>query len=158
VSRYSQSKWWFQFEMCAEPVGNYEKLFSSPWVCSSLPQVVVSQSVLRDRDGIVLPADLAVIVEQRDAFGVVGSLVVGLIGEEHVVLAEFVGDGVWILRRGFVPEREMALAAENIGAEDASVVGEMGHGEPSGLSSRWDGGATVSSYGTGELIFLSRAM
>ena len=44
-------------------------------------EVVVSEAVLRDGDGVVLQADVAVIVELRDAGGIVGAAVVGLFGE-----------------------------------------------------------------------------
>ena len=71
---------------------------------------------------------MAVIVELRNAGGVVEALVVRLLGEEHVVFAECVGGRVRILRGSFVPEGEMALAADQVGAEDASVVGETGQG------------------------------
>jgi hypothetical protein len=64
-----------------------------------------------------------VIVELGNAGVIVVSLVVGLFGEEHVVLAEFVGIGVGIFIGRFVSEGEMAFAAEQIGAEDAAIVG-----------------------------------
>ena len=55
------------------------------------------------------------------------SRVVGLFGEEHVVLAELAGIGIGIFGRRFVPESELAFGAQDVGAEDAAIVGESGH-------------------------------
>ncbi len=132
MSRYSQSKLWFQTQsprgFCsrfeAQPVGNQEEVRASGRISSASPEVVISQSELGDGDGVVLQADMSVIVELGNTGGVVGALVVGLLGKEHVVFAEFVGCGVRIVHRSLMPKGEVALAAQKIGAEDATVVGE----------------------------------
>src|ERR1051326_1952699 len=69
-----------------QPVGNQEKLFAALGIGGAAPEIVVAQSKLRDGDGIVLQADLAVIVELRNAGWIVSAAVVGFLGEEHVVL------------------------------------------------------------------------
>jgi hypothetical protein len=91
-----------------------------------MEEIVVPQAVLRDRDRVVLQADAAVIVEQRHTGGIVGAGIVGLIREQHVVFAEFGGTRIRILCRSLVPECEMALPAEEVGAENASIVAETG--------------------------------
>ena len=74
----------------------------------------------------LLQADFAAIVELWDAGRIIRTLVVGLFGEEHVVLAEIAGAGIRILGRSLVPEGEVAVAAEEVGAEDASIIAETG--------------------------------
>ena len=76
-------------EVRAEPVGDDKEFSAAFWVRAAAEEIVVSQSVLRDGDGVVLQADLAVIVELRNAAGIVEALIVGLLGEQHVVFAEF---------------------------------------------------------------------
>src|ERR1051326_2094950 len=117
-----------RLQVGGQPVGNQEKLFAALGIGGAAPEIVVAQSKLRDGDGIVLQADLAVIVELRNAGWIVSAAVVGFLGEEHVVLTEFPGSGVRIFGGSFVPEREMAFAAEDVGAKDTPVVGEGGHG------------------------------
>lgn len=116
------------FEVGAEPVGGEEEFSAAVGGGGAAVKIVVSQAVLRDRNGVVLQADVAVIVELRNARGIVVTLIVGLLGEGHVVFAEFGGGGVGIFRGSFVPESEMAFAAEEVGAEDSSVVAEAGQG------------------------------
>src|SRR5579859_3215294 len=116
-----------RFKVRGQPVGNQEKFLAAFWIGSAAPEVVVAQSKLRDGDGIVLQADVAVIVELRNAGWIVSAAVVSFLREEHIVLAEFAGSGVRIFGGSFVPEREMAFAAEDVGAKDTPVVGEAGH-------------------------------
>ncbi len=115
-------------EARAEPVRDYEEFAASFWVGRAMVQVVVSQSVLRDRDGVVLQADAAVIVELRDAGRIVEAPIVRLLGEQHVVFAQFLDGRIRILRGSFMPERKVALATEKVGAENAAVVAEAGQG------------------------------
>src|ERR1051326_4525568 len=110
------------FKMVAEPVGDEEEFLTAVGIGGAAEEIVVSQAVLRDGDGVVLQADVAVIVELGDTGGVVSAAVVGFLGEEHVVLAECCRAGVGIFGGSFVPESEMAFAAEHVGAEDAAVV------------------------------------
>ena len=113
-------------EVRAEPVGGQEKLFSSFEIAAATEEVVVPQAVLRNRDWVVLPADAAVIIEDWDAVGIVGTRIVGLLGEQHVIFAEFAGGRIWILCGSLVPEGEMALPPEEVGTENASIVAETG--------------------------------
>ena len=92
------------FEVRSEPVGGEEELSAALRVGGLAKEIVVSQAVLRDRDGVVLQADFAVIVELRDARGIVRTLIVGLLGELHVVFAELAGGGMGIFGGSFVPE------------------------------------------------------
>ena len=112
--------------MSAEPVRYAEELLLTAGVAGALPKVVITQAVLGDSDRVVLQADVSVIVELRNAVRVIGTLIVRLFGKEHVVLAEFVQSDVGILRGSLMPESEMAVAAEEIRAENASVVIESG--------------------------------
>src|SRR5271169_3991396 len=99
-------------QMRTEPVGNDKEFSPTLWVRAAPVQVVVSQSILRDGDGVVLQADPAVIVELRNAGGIIEALIVGLLGEQHVVFAEFARGRIWILSGGFVPEGEVAFATD----------------------------------------------
>src|SRR5579863_1755855 len=116
------------FQVGTEPFGGEEESLAAGGIGGAAEKIVVAQAVLRDRDGVVLQADVAVIVELRHSGGIVGALVVGFFGEEHVVLAQVGDSGVAIGGGSFVPEGEMAFATEEVGAEDASVVAERGHG------------------------------
>ena len=58
---------------------------------------------------------------------VVSARIVGLFGEEHVILAKLTGTGIGIFRRRVVPESQLAFAAQDVGAENAAAVGESGH-------------------------------
>ena len=49
------------------------------------PRIEPREAVLRDRDRVVLPADVAAIVEQRDAVRIEGSPVARLPGKSHEV-------------------------------------------------------------------------
>src|ERR1700674_776364 len=99
-------------KMLHEPVGDTQEFVTAVPVPAAAEEVVVAQSVLRDRDGIVLPADLATVIQLRNAERVVGASVISLFGERHVVLAEFAGVRTQILLGNFMPEREMALATQ----------------------------------------------
>src|SRR5580658_3911650 len=110
------------FEVGAEPVGSDEELSAALGIGGAAVEIVVAESVLRDGDGVVLQADVAMIVELRDTGGIVGALIVGLFGEQHVVLAQFGGGRVGIPGGSFVPEGEMTFAAEEVGAENAAVI------------------------------------
>ena len=112
------------FETRTEPGCNQKEFFPTNWIPSCLPEVVVSQAELSNRDGVVLQAYAAVVVELRNSRSVEGSVVVGLLGEGHVVLPQFRRRCTWILSRCLMPEREMAVAAEQVGAEDSSIVAE----------------------------------
>src|SRR5215472_11882019 len=115
-------------EVGAEPFGDSKEplfAFDTP---ATAPKVVAAQAVLRNRDRVVLQADVSVIVELRDALYVVGAPIVGLFREWHVVFAEFGGAGVRIFCGSFVPEGEMAIASEEVGTEDSAVVGESWQG------------------------------
>ncbi len=66
-------------EVSAEPIGDYEEFSAALRIGSAPIQVVVSQPVLRDGNRVVLQADLAMIVELRNASGVVEALIVRLL-------------------------------------------------------------------------------
>src|SRR5208283_3466491 len=112
------------FEVCAEPVGSEEKFLSPFKIAALTEKVVVAQAVLRDGDRVVLHADTSVIVKQRNAVWIVSTRIVGLLGEQHVVFAEFAGGRMRIRCWSLVPEGEVALPTEKVGAEDASIVAE----------------------------------
>ena len=57
-------------------------------VLGAKKKIEVPQTPLRDCNRVVLQADVAVVVEQGNAGGVVGSGVAGLLEEGHVVFAE----------------------------------------------------------------------
>ena len=109
-------------EVREEPVCGEKEFALAFGICGAAKEIVISQGVLRDCDGVVLAANLAVIVKLRDAVRVVDALVVSFLGEEHVIFAEVAGGGIEILRGSFMPEGEVAFAAEEVGAEDAAVV------------------------------------
>jgi len=115
-------------EVRQEPVRGEKELALAFGICGAAKEIVVSQGVLRDCDGVVLAANLAVIVKLRDAVGVIDALVVGLRGKGHVIFTEVTGGGVEVFRGNFMPEGELALAAEKIGAENAAVVVQAGQG------------------------------
>lgn len=123
-------------EIGAEPVGDAEELFFSVGLAGTVPQVAVSQTVLSDGDRVILQTDMTVIVELGNAVRVVGSLIIRLFGEEHVVLAELTRARVMIFRGFFVPESEVTIAAEYIGTQDTTVIAERGQGRTIESSSR----------------------
>jgi hypothetical protein len=98
-------------EVRCEPVGGYEEFSAAFRIGGLAEEIVVSHGVLRDRDGVVLQADFAVIVELRNAGGIVGTLIVGLLGELHVVFAEFAGRCIRIFCGSFMPEGQVTFAA-----------------------------------------------
>ena len=110
--------------MVDQPIRDVQEFLVAVRAGSAAKKIVVAESVLRNGDGIVLAADGAVVIELRDPGGVVEAGVVCLFGEEHVIFAEFRGTRVRIFRRRFVPEGEMAFAAQKIGADDATVIFE----------------------------------
>lgn len=113
-------------EVEAEPIGDSKELLFAFDVPCTAPKVVVAQSVLRDGDGVILHSDVAVIVELRNTFCIVGTLVVSFFRERHVIFAELGGACVRIFSGSFVPEGEMTLASDQVSTEDAAVVGEGG--------------------------------
>src|SRR5579883_1271013 len=88
---------------------------------------IVPLPVLGDGNGVVLRADLAAVVEQRDAGLVEGTGVIGLPRKRHVVLAQLIVAGPRVGFRMFVPERQLAVPPENVGANNALVIGETFH-------------------------------
>ena len=56
-----------RLEMRAQPVGDAEKVLFAGRIVGSAPEVVVAESELSDGDGVVLQADVSVIVELRNA-------------------------------------------------------------------------------------------
>jgi len=101
-----------------------EKIRLSAWIGGLPEQAVITQAILRDGDGIVLLSDSAAVVELWHTGRIVGSRIIGLLREKHVVFAEFVRACSRIFRWRFVPKRQMAVPAAEIGAEDAAIVGE----------------------------------
>src|SRR5258708_506478 len=117
-----------------EPVGCYEEFSTPLWLGASPVEIVISQAILRDHDGVVLQADLAVIVELRHSGRIVMTLVVRLLGEQHVVFAQFPDRRIRIRGRSLVPKCEVALASEEVSAEDTPVIAEAGQAEPGWFS------------------------
>ena len=109
-------------------LGSAKEFVFSLLIGSTTPEVVVAQTVLGDGDGVVLHADVTAVVELRNSRTIVIALVIRLFGEEHVIFAKFRRICVWVLGWRFVPERKLARAAEEIGADNTAVVGESRHG------------------------------
>src|SRR5882762_6075762 len=76
------------FQVIAKPIAGTKKLVPSFVVASSDKQVVISQSPLRDGDGIVLQADCTAIVHHGNAMRIAMPGVRSLFGKAHVILAE----------------------------------------------------------------------
>src|SRR5690349_12804397 len=87
-----------------QPVCRVDKFLPPRVLARAVVLVVISQSPLFDGDGVVLAADFAAVVEQRNAALVAMSHVVGLLGERHVVLAQFSGNEMRRHLRRVVPE------------------------------------------------------
>ena len=109
-------------EVRDQPVGAYEEFLAARWIGAAAKEVVICQAILRDGNGVVLQADLAVVVELRNAGRIVMPLIVRLLGEQHVVLAEVAAVCMRIRCGSFVPEGQLALATEKVGTEDAAVI------------------------------------
>src|SRR5215831_11884558 len=112
------------FKMGAKPICNQKKFPTAIRITGAPPKVVVAQSVLGDCNRVVLQADLAVIVQLRNADGIVGSLIVGLLGEGHVIFPEFGDRCVGVFSRRLMPKGQVALPAQQVGAENAAIVVE----------------------------------
>src|ERR1700686_3879453 len=91
-------------EMFAEPVAGGQEFPFSCFTMSLAKEVVVAQSPLRNRDWVVLQSDLSVVVEQRNAREILRSLVIRLLGKQHVVFAKPMDTRVRICLRPVVPE------------------------------------------------------
>src|SRR5262245_23626045 len=74
-------------ELADEPVGRRERPLPSLRLPGADVEVEVAEPPLRDRGRIVLQADVTAVVEERDAFGIEMSRVVGL-GEEALVVLD----------------------------------------------------------------------
>src|ERR1700757_5005591 len=112
-------------QVVTKPVRRPEGFLGADWIATGAELVVISETPLRDRDGVVLESDGAAIVEHRDAVGVVVSGVIGLLAKQHVVLTDSAGvglKGAWIDGWRFVPEAQLALPGAEVGAENAPVV------------------------------------
>ncbi len=115
--------------MLNQPIGYGEDLVAMRAESVSPKQVIVSQTILRDGDGIVLTADSSLIVEQGNVDGIEGPGIVCFFAKQHVVLAQFVCQSIGIFFRRFMPKTEMAAASEQIGTRNAAIVVEAGHDE-----------------------------
>ena len=113
--------------MIAEPIAGGKEFPFSIGVLFLSEEIVVSQSPLRDCDGVVLQADLTVVIEHRDARGIVMPRIVRFLGKQHVVLAKLMNTRVRIFFWSVVPESEMAIAGDKIGAENAPIVLQTAH-------------------------------
>src|SRR5579863_8008732 len=112
--------------MSAEPVtGGEESLLAFISVAFALAvaeEVVVAQSPLRNRDRVVLQANRAVVVEQRNSQRIILTGIIRFLGEQHVVLPEPMNACARVGSRCVVPEGELALSRKQISTEDASIV------------------------------------
>src|SRR5579863_2981842 len=115
--------------MSFEPVGGQEGFSPALGIVALAEEVVVAQSVLRDGNRVVLRADVSPIVKQWNTGGIERAAVVGLLGESHVIGAEFGTAGPRIFLRRLVPEAELARPPEQVGAENATVIVESGQAE-----------------------------
>ena len=97
------------FEVSAQPVARGQEFLFSFVTRSLAEEVVVAQAPLRDRDGIVLQADLSVVIEHWNASGIVMATVIRFLAEQHVVFAKLMNARVRICLRSLVPEGELAL-------------------------------------------------
>src|SRR5579863_1528092 len=119
--------------MSFEPVGGQEGFSPALGIVALAEEVVVAQSVLRDGNRVVLRADVSPIFKQWNTGGIERASIVGLLGESHVIGAEFGAVGLRIFLGRLVPEAELTWTPEQVGAEDAAVVVQSGHAnqEPS---------------------------
>ncbi|OLE57861.1 MAG: hypothetical protein AUG13_01815 [Chloroflexi bacterium 13_1_20CM_2_59_7] len=77
---------------------------------------------MSDGNRVVLQANPTVVIQQRYASRIAGSVIISLLGERHVVFAEFTDGGVRVHLRQIVPEAELACARDQVGTEDAPVI------------------------------------
>ena len=135
-------------EIGQQPVGTTDQLFPPCWVARTPEQVVIPKPPLCDGDRIVLEADLSAIVEHGDTVGVIMSRVVGFFRERHIIFVELIGPQVAIEGGRLVPKRELALAGEQVSAEDSLVVAQsVGQGHSGDRIAQ-------SSYATPQARFL----
>src|SRR5581483_6751017 len=111
-----------RLEIPKEPVGR-AKVARRPLGLARPPmEVEVPEPPLRDRDRVVLEADVAPIVEQRNAGVVLVCVVVRLREEALVVLAAGLLEGVLVDLRRLVPERQLARRVAEIRGDDAAEI------------------------------------
>lgn len=85
-------------------------------------QIVVSETPLRDGDGVILQADLASIIQHRNPGCIKVRGIAGLPRESHVILAQLADRRSRILLRRVVPEREVAIARSKIRRGNSIVI------------------------------------
>src|SRR5438128_10207457 len=87
-----------------------------------MKQVVVSQSPLRDRDGVVLKSNLSAIVQHGNAIGVMVSCEERLLSETHVILAETIDRSIKVQLSRVMPKTELAFAGEEVGTANPAII------------------------------------
>src|ERR1700686_3205255 len=114
-------------QMLAQPIASGKKFPLALFTSSLAREVVVAQSPLRNRDGVVLQADPAVVVEHRNASGIVIGGIIRFLAKQHVVFAKLMDARTRIGLRRLMPEGELALPRNKIGTEDAPIVLQTTH-------------------------------
>src|SRR6478735_579137 len=91
-------------QILQQPISNSQELFSIRRFSVSKPQVVIPESVLSNRDGIILRTNGAPIIQHRNAYTVENPPVLRLADEWHVVFAQFPNSDIGVHLRHLVPE------------------------------------------------------
>src|SRR3954464_3568790 len=105
-----------------QPVGSLPEFSLVLRIFRSAEEVVISQSPLRNCDGVVLQSDLAVIIQHGNSHGIAGPLVASLLYKRHVVLAQFSDWGIPVHFRRLMPEGKLAPARDQVGPKDTTVI------------------------------------
>src|SRR5690348_8867922 len=85
-------------------------------------QIEVAQAELRDGYGVVLPPELAAVVEQRNALLVKRPCIIGLLHKRHVVLPQSPRRKAPVHLRIIVPKRKVAVAPPQVRGEDSPII------------------------------------
>lgn len=96
-------------EVGFQPIGHLKKPATALVIVCNTVDVVVAQTILCDRYGVVLETDGSVVIKHGNAGRIILSRVISLGSKKHVVLAQCVRTRARVNLRDLVPERQVAL-------------------------------------------------
>src|SRR5579871_2192032 len=85
-----------------QPIGHRQKLLPALGIARTAKGVEIAQTELRNSYRVVLPAQAAPVIEQRNSPLVIRPWIVRLLQKRHVVLAQFVRSALGVDLRGIV--------------------------------------------------------
>src|SRR5579859_7150166 len=87
-------------------------------------EIEVSQSVLSDRDGIVLAAEFPPVIEHGNSVSIERPGIIRLGCKGHVILAELTRIKIGVDLGFFMPKCQLAGTAGDVRAKNTSIIGQ----------------------------------